>query len=91
MAMLVFWIVRCSVLKMEAVCSSETLVSTYKSTRRYNPEDQHGSVSYTVVATDFKEDIENEMNLVIIEPKTEGSDREHTHVSHLTLRPQIIL
>jgi hypothetical protein len=29
------------VLKMEAVCSSEMLVSTYKSTRRYNPEDRH--------------------------------------------------
>jgi hypothetical protein len=28
-------------LKMEAVCSSETLLSTYKSTRRYNPKDQH--------------------------------------------------
>jgi hypothetical protein len=27
-------------LKMEAVFSSETLVSTYKSKRRYNPEDQ---------------------------------------------------
>jgi hypothetical protein len=26
---------------MEAACSSETLVSTYKTTRRYNPEDQH--------------------------------------------------
>jgi hypothetical protein len=26
---------------METVCFSETLVSTYKSTRRYNPEDQH--------------------------------------------------
>jgi hypothetical protein len=26
---------------METVRSSETLVSTYKSTRRYNPEDQH--------------------------------------------------
>jgi hypothetical protein len=26
---------------MEAACSDETLVSTYKSTRRYNPEDQH--------------------------------------------------
>jgi hypothetical protein len=25
---------------MEVVCSSETLVPTYKSTRRYNPEDQ---------------------------------------------------
>jgi hypothetical protein len=32
---------RSSALKMEAVCSSETLVSTYKSTRRYYPEDQH--------------------------------------------------
>jgi hypothetical protein len=30
-----------SVLKMEAVCSSETLISTYKSTQRLNPEDQH--------------------------------------------------
>jgi hypothetical protein len=27
--------------KMEAVCASETLVPTYESTRRYNPEDQH--------------------------------------------------
>jgi hypothetical protein len=26
---------------MEALCSSETLVSTYKSTRRYNSEDRH--------------------------------------------------
>jgi hypothetical protein len=26
---------------METVCSSETFLSTYKSTRRYNPEDQH--------------------------------------------------
>jgi hypothetical protein len=30
-----------SALKMEAVCSSETSVSTYKSTRRYNPQDQY--------------------------------------------------
>jgi hypothetical protein len=30
-----------SVLKMEAVCSSETLVPTHKSTRRDCPEDQH--------------------------------------------------
>jgi hypothetical protein len=30
-------------MKMEAVCYSETLVSTYKSTRRYNPEDQHST------------------------------------------------
>jgi hypothetical protein len=29
------------VLKMEVVCSSETLVSTFKSTWRYNQEDQH--------------------------------------------------
>jgi hypothetical protein len=29
------------VLKIEAVCSSEMLVSTYKSTRRRNPEDQY--------------------------------------------------
>jgi hypothetical protein len=26
---------------MEALCSSETLISTYKSTRSYNQEDQH--------------------------------------------------
>jgi hypothetical protein len=30
-----------SALKMEAVCSSETLVSTYESTRCCNTEDQH--------------------------------------------------
>jgi hypothetical protein len=28
-------------LKMEEECFSETLASTDKSTRRYNPEDQH--------------------------------------------------
>jgi hypothetical protein len=32
---------RSSALKKEAVCSSETLISTYKSTWRYNPEDQN--------------------------------------------------
>jgi hypothetical protein len=32
---------RSSGLKMGTVCFSETLVSTYKSTRRYSPEDQH--------------------------------------------------
>jgi hypothetical protein len=26
-------------LKMETICLSETLISTYKATRRYNPED----------------------------------------------------
>jgi hypothetical protein len=30
-----------SALKMEAVCSSETLVPTYKSTRRHNPENHN--------------------------------------------------
>jgi hypothetical protein len=30
-----------SALKLEVVCSTETLVSTYKSTRRYYPEEQH--------------------------------------------------
>jgi hypothetical protein len=29
-----------SALKMEAACSSETLVSTYESTRRHNPEER---------------------------------------------------
>jgi hypothetical protein len=28
-------------LNMEALCFSETLIPTYKSTRRYNPEDEH--------------------------------------------------
>jgi hypothetical protein len=44
MSMLVFWIVMlCGLeaLKMERVCFSETLVSTYKSTWCYNPEDQY--------------------------------------------------
>jgi hypothetical protein len=31
----------CIHLKMEGVCYSETLVSTYESTRRHNPEEQH--------------------------------------------------
>jgi hypothetical protein len=31
--------------KMQAVCSSETLVSSYKLTSRYNPEDQHRHIS----------------------------------------------
>jgi hypothetical protein len=45
MSMLVFCVVTprglVSALKMEAVCLSETFISTYNSTRRYNPEDQH--------------------------------------------------
>jgi hypothetical protein len=44
MSMLDFWVVTprgSSALKMEAACSSETLVSTYMSPRRYNPEQQH--------------------------------------------------
>jgi hypothetical protein len=42
--MLVFYIVTSYglALKMEAVCSSETLISTYIFTRCHNPEDQHG-------------------------------------------------
>jgi hypothetical protein len=28
-------------MKMEAVCPSETLLSTYESTRRHNPEQYH--------------------------------------------------
>jgi hypothetical protein len=37
--MLVYWVVTpSSALKMEEVCSPETFVFTYKSTRRYNPE-----------------------------------------------------
>jgi hypothetical protein len=35
-----FW--RCVyALKIDTVCFSETLASTYKSTRRHNPEEQH--------------------------------------------------
>jgi hypothetical protein len=56
MSLLVFWVVTpCGLagryqrfegsysLKMETMCSSETLVST-ESTRRYNPEDKHRQV-----------------------------------------------
>jgi hypothetical protein len=28
-------------IKMEAACSSKTLISTYKSTQHHNPENQH--------------------------------------------------
>jgi hypothetical protein len=31
-------------MKLEVLCSSEMLVPTYKSTRRCNPEDQHGHI-----------------------------------------------
>jgi hypothetical protein len=44
MTMLVFWFSippLSLVLKKEAVCFTETLISTHKSTRRYNSEDQH--------------------------------------------------
>jgi hypothetical protein len=37
--MWIFWVVTLA-LEMEAVCSYETLVSTQKSRRRYNPKDQ---------------------------------------------------
>jgi len=35
----------CSALKIEAMHSSEKLVCTYKTTRHYNPEDQHSCKS----------------------------------------------
>jgi hypothetical protein len=38
-----------SALKMEAVWSSETLVYTYKSRWRYNPEDQHRYVVQSII------------------------------------------
>jgi hypothetical protein len=40
--MLFFWVVtlcRASALKMEILCFSKTLASTYESTRRHNPEE----------------------------------------------------
>jgi hypothetical protein len=37
----IFVEVEASALKMEAVCSSETLAPSYNSTRHYSPEDQH--------------------------------------------------
>jgi hypothetical protein len=44
MLMLVFWVVTpCGL--VDAVCFSQTSVSTYKSTRRYNPED-HFYISF---------------------------------------------
>lgn len=42
MSMFGFWIVTPCVLKMEAICPFEILVSTYKSIRNFNPKDQHG-------------------------------------------------
>jgi hypothetical protein len=44
MSMVVFWVVTPCGLTMEAVCSSETLVPTYKSTRHHNPQDHHGNL-----------------------------------------------
>jgi hypothetical protein len=42
MAMLFLWVLTPSVaLKKERVCLSETLVSSYESTRHHNPEEQH--------------------------------------------------
>jgi hypothetical protein len=42
-----------STLKMETVCFSTTLVSTYKSIRHYNPEDQHRFLPQTQKHTWF--------------------------------------
>jgi hypothetical protein len=38
---------------MEAVCFFETSLSTYKCTKHYNPEDQHGHVNI-VYGTNLK-------------------------------------
>jgi hypothetical protein len=40
---------------METVCFFETLVSTYKSIRPYNPEDQHGLIFSENVLKDRQE------------------------------------
>jgi hypothetical protein len=41
MLILVFWVVTpCSTLKMKAICSSETLVTTCKKIQCHNPENQ---------------------------------------------------
>jgi hypothetical protein len=49
-SMLVLWdVMSCGLksdLKIKTVCSSETLVSTYKFTCRYNPEDQYVTVLF---------------------------------------------
>jgi hypothetical protein len=62
MPFVVFWVVApyisslvhgqtSSVLKMEAICSSETSVSTYKSTSCHNPEDQNQQCSFNYRCT----------------------------------------
>jgi hypothetical protein len=46
---------------MKAACSSETLVSTYKPTWHYNPEDQH---QHLHCRENLKSDIEKEFSSV---------------------------
>jgi hypothetical protein len=41
---------------MEAVCSAETLVTTYKVTRRHNPED-HNHVVHTELYEDLSSSV----------------------------------
>jgi hypothetical protein len=38
-------------LKMEVVCSSQTLISTYKFTRHYYPEDKHQLLLEKLIVT----------------------------------------
>jgi hypothetical protein len=54
MKMAVFWVVAPAIaLMMEAVQTSETLVNSYQSTRRYNPEDSHLLVGFCFQRTVF--------------------------------------
>jgi hypothetical protein len=49
MKMAVFWVVAMTIaLMMEAVKTSETLVNSYQSTRRYNQVDSHPPVFFLV-------------------------------------------
>jgi hypothetical protein len=49
--------VQSSVFKMEAICSSETMVTAYKITRRHNPQDHNWHLHNAVITSNLRQTI----------------------------------
>jgi hypothetical protein len=82
-----------SVVKMEAVCSSETLISFCKSTQRYSPQDRHGLYGTIILSENhqfpwIKKDVEMKLALVIASLIAVGFASSDAYVLKQGLAPE---